>query len=160
MDHCILLLQHLSIRFAFHNKRLQTLFKDQRDRSKATFSFNQCDHFLLLQLVGLKAELFRKQEALRKERLQQNSTTVKAKPVPKVGWTWDELKWGSVWKGGYSPCSPMFDTPMEVSWPSGKEHRTQTLFFLISRVWVRIPSRDTCVLKQDTSPLLRPSDGT
>ena len=23
-----------------------------------------------------------------------------------------------------------------------------------------IPSRDTCVLKQDTSPLLRPSDGT
>ena len=26
----------------------------------------------------------------------------------------------------------------------------QTLVFLISRVWVQIPSRDTCVLKQDT----------
>ena len=28
------------------------------------------------------------------------------------------------------------------------------------RVWVRIPSRDTCVLKQDTLRMLRPSDGT
>ena len=28
--------------YAFHNKRLQTLFKDQLDRSKATYSFN-CD---------------------------------------------------------------------------------------------------------------------
>ena len=39
---------------------------------------------------------------------------------------------------------------MEVSWPSGYERRIQTLVFLISRVWVRIPSRNTCVLKQDT----------
>ena len=40
-----------------------------------------------------------------------------------------------------------------------KSTEFQTPVFLISRVWVRIPSRDTCVLKQDTLPLLRPSDG-
>ncbi|XP_033635570.1 coiled-coil domain-containing protein 174-like [Asterias rubens] len=45
-------------------------------------------------LVGLKAELFRKQEALRKERLQQNSTTVKAKPVPKKASIWTKKNAG------------------------------------------------------------------
>ena len=38
VDHCILLLQHL-YPYAFYNKRLQTLFKDQLDRSKATCTF-------------------------------------------------------------------------------------------------------------------------
>ena len=38
VDHCILLVKHLS-NHAFCNKRLQTLFKDQLVRSKATCSF-------------------------------------------------------------------------------------------------------------------------
>ena len=61
--------------------------------------------------MGLKAELFRKQEALRKERLQQNSTTVKAKPVPKVGWASEELKLHTLFR---HPDLPFSDIPI---WP-------------------------------------------
>ena len=43
VDHCILLLKHLSNHNAFYNKRLQMLFKDQLDRSKATCSFKERD---------------------------------------------------------------------------------------------------------------------
>ena len=50
MKHCILLLKHLS-NHAFYNKRLQTLFKDQLDRSMATCSFN-VHLFLLASLNG------------------------------------------------------------------------------------------------------------
>ena len=39
VDHCILLLKHLS-NHAFDNKRFQTLVKDQLDRTKAMCSFN------------------------------------------------------------------------------------------------------------------------
>ncbi|XP_022082105.1 coiled-coil domain-containing protein 174-like isoform X2 [Acanthaster planci] len=45
-------------------------------------------------LVGLKAELFRKQEALRKEKLQQGSTTIKSKPVPKKPSIWSKKNAG------------------------------------------------------------------
>jgi hypothetical protein len=38
VDHCILLVNHLSN----HTHFIQTLFKDQLDRSKATCSFNHC----------------------------------------------------------------------------------------------------------------------
>ena len=38
MDYCILPLNYLA-NHAFYNKRLQTLFEDQLDRSKATCSF-------------------------------------------------------------------------------------------------------------------------
>ena len=45
VDHCILLLNHLSNhKYAFYNKRLQTLFKDQLDRSKATCCFKDTGH--------------------------------------------------------------------------------------------------------------------
>ena len=39
VDHCILLLKHLSTHNAFYIKRLQMLFKDQLGRSKAACSF-------------------------------------------------------------------------------------------------------------------------
>ena len=39
-----------------------------------------------------------------------------------------------------------------VMWPSGSEHQTQTLMFLISRMWGGggSPGLDNCVLKRDT----------
>ena len=42
VDHYILVLKYRSNHYAFHNKRFQTLFKDQLVRSKATCSFKQC----------------------------------------------------------------------------------------------------------------------
>ncbi|XP_038078741.1 coiled-coil domain-containing protein 174-like [Patiria miniata] len=45
-------------------------------------------------LVDLKAELFRKQEAFRREKQQQNSTTVKSKPVPKKQTIWSKKNAG------------------------------------------------------------------
>ena len=41
VDHCILLLQHLSTHMHFITNGYRTLFKNQLDRSKATCSFNK-----------------------------------------------------------------------------------------------------------------------
>ena len=44
IDHCILLLKHLSNHMHFITNGYRTLFKDQLDRSKATCSFKTPEH--------------------------------------------------------------------------------------------------------------------